>query len=682
MNKCPLCKSNKHELIYTNSRGEKYLENYCCISCGFIFVKPRIQPEDVDNIYKKGNFSKSARGSIVPDLKKFIQTETWALERVHILERKIPNFFKKENNCLEIGSGASSFSWLLKNRGQAVECIEPDIEYSKVAADRYNLNIIPETFDEFKNNKKYNFVCSFHVIEHVIDPFNFINKTFEILEDKGIIYIECPTIDNIYTKNLNTFFWDVHINTFSNITLPYLLEQCGFEIIDSFEHRGFLVCIGKKVQKAQRRFNKDDNNRIKNIIAEFNKKNKIKNISKTILSKKIFQYSAKKALNLLNKIERINSNETKTLPYINKPIISKTNQQITHLSAFTYGNAGDTILPLALQDTWNFEQKSIKWKNQHVYPTVDNKMVDNFNKSKGIIIGGGGLFLKDTNKNNISGWQWPCSIEMIKKIKTPIILFAVGYNRFRGQEEFEPYFKENIVELTKKSVYIGLRNHGSINAVKNYLPKEMHSKLRFQPCMTTFLSKLYPDLCNYSEKENFVAINTAFDRSELRFGDKLGETLTNLAKAIKTISAKYPIKFYSHMPSDDAFIPFLKAFKIKYEIIKLNSKHPAEIIKEYAKPKLVIGMRGHAQMVPFGCKTPIVSIVSHNKLQWFLDDIDKPNWGVDVNSNNFQKELEERAFSSLNNTFEEIKFIEKKQNELFEISLKNVNDGLEAFNIK
>lgn len=394
--------------------------------------------------------------------------------------------------------------------------------------------------------------------------------------------------------------------------------------------------------------------------------NKIKNKAKSYLKNR-----------LLAELEN-----NKVLPEIINYPKSHNQNHISHVSAFNYGNAGDVMLPIALHDIWNRDAKSIKWDNQSVYPKVDQELVDKINKTKGLIIGGGGLFLKDTNANKISGWQWPCSIEMLEKIDVPIVFYAVGYNRFRGQEEFDDFFTDNLRAFVEKSAYMGIRNSGSINALKNYLPEHLHHKLRFQPCMTTFLSEIYPDVTNYNEKKDFVAVNAAFDRSQLRFGEKIGDILNDTAKAIKTISKDMPIKFYSHMPSDDAFLPFLQSYGVKYELVKLSNVHPTKIIQEYAKPKLVVGMRGHAQMIPFGCKTPIVSIVSHNKMQWFLDDIGQPKWGADVLSETYQQDLEKRMINSLENTSAEIEYISKKQKELFEISQFNVNEGLQKMNIK
>lgn len=351
---------------------------------------------------------------------------------------------------------------------------------------------------------------------------------------------------------------------------------------------------------------------------------------------------------------------------------------ITHISAFSYGNTGDTLLPVALRDLWHQHQPDINWISQPVHPIVDETLVEKINRSKGVVIGGGGLFLKDTNANNISGWQWPCSVEMLQKIEVPIVLFAVGYNRFRGQEDFEAVFTESIREFTEKSVYIGLRNHGSMEALKKYLPENLHHRLVYQPCMTTFLSRLYPDVADYHEKEDFFVLNCAFDRSHLRFGQSIGRILSDVAIVCKEISKRLPLKFYSHMQSDQAILPFLQAYGVKYQIVDLQHVHPRQTIEEYAKPKLVLGMRGHAQMIPFGCNSPIVSIISHNKLQWFLDDVGQPGWGADVSSENFRNELLQCSFTILDNYQSVMKYIDEKQENLYSISMQNTKVALDS----
>jgi polysaccharide pyruvyl transferase WcaK-like protein len=342
---------------------------------------------------------------------------------------------------------------------------------------------------------------------------------------------------------------------------------------------------------------------------------------------------------------------------------------LCHISAFSYGNAGDTLLPVVLRDLFNDSIGIKKWEDSHVYTTVSQKTLRKINSSKGLVIGGGGLFLKDTNPNNLSGWQWSCGIEELRKITVPIVVFAVGYNRFRGQDEFEPIFKEHLNEFVSKASFVGIRNHGSIEKLKSYLDDErLKRKLMFQPCMTTLISKIYPMYADYSVKDDFIALNCAFDRQHLRSNNDT--ILKSIVMAVKKLSTITKIKYYSHMKSDNEMLPYLDEQNIPYDLIEFQSVK--QIVECYSRPRLVIGMRGHAQMIPVGCNTPILSIVSHDKMQWFLNDINHPEWGVDVLNENFGEELMEKALFNYNEWKNCYDTILVEQSKLWRTTSKNL----------
>ena len=107
----------------------------------------------------------------------------------------------------------------------------------------------------------------------------------------------------------------------------------------------------------------------------------------------------------------------------------------THISAFSYRNAGDALLPVVLRDLFNQTIGVKTWHGRSVNKKVNTFDTWRYNHDDFVVIGGGGLFLKDTNPNNLSGWQWSCSMEQLEAIKKPLIAFAIGYNRFRGQDD-------------------------------------------------------------------------------------------------------------------------------------------------------------------------------------------------------------------------------------------------------
>lgn len=124
------------------------------------------------------------------------------------------------------------------------------------------------------------------------------------------------------------------------------------------------------------------------------------------------------------------------------------------------------------------------------------------------------------------------------------------------------------------------------------------------------------------------------------------------------------------MATDEQALPYFDEVGVPYKLVRFGTVK--EIVQEYAKPRLVIGMRGHAQMIPFGCLTPILSIVSHDKMQWFLDDIHHSEWGADVQDVMFEEKLLEKAKSLYEKTEDIVKEIWKQQNRLWNITMENM----------
>lgn len=103
-------------------------------------------------------------------------------------------------------------------------------------------------------------------------------------------------------------------------------------------------------------------------------------------------------INLNNNIPNFFDNDVKAI------IKSQFENSITHFSVYTTSNYGDNILVISLRDSIEkILNKSYVWVNKHAYNKFYDEDIQIANQTKCIIIGGGGLFLKDTNANEISG---------------------------------------------------------------------------------------------------------------------------------------------------------------------------------------------------------------------------------------------------------------------------------------
>lgn len=356
---------------------------------------------------------------------------------------------------------------------------------------------------------------------------------------------------------------------------------------------------------------------------------------------------------------------------------------ISHIATFSKWNTGDILLPLCVKDSLNRNDSFINWKSFQIAYPYSKKHIERINNTNGIVIGGGGVFIQrnNTNDEHPSGWHWNCSKELASQINVPIAFFAVGYNQFRHSNKMPEKFRHHLLSFSGRIQFIGMRNHGSVNKIKEYLPDKLHDKIYFQPCPTTIISKLYPQLFTKidSKQAKTIGINCAFDRADKRFLGRQDEICQNIADSLKMYCVNYDIVYLLHSPGDVKFIPYLKNTGVKFKIIDLVEKSPEYIICEYQKLSLTLGMRGHSQMIPFGCRIPIISLISHDKLGFFLDDIGHNEWGLEISKANLRPELETKIGDILNNKEQIIKDIDAIQNKFYRLTQINVVKILKSF---
>lgn len=297
-----------------------------------------------------------------------------------------------------------------------------------------------------------------------------------------------------------------------------------------------------------------------------------------------------------------------------------------HITYCFVQNAGDTVLSWCVRRFLNLR----KWNIRNVREPVDDTLISKINETDMLVIGGGGLFLPDTNTNNISGWQWAVSNQQIQQIQVPIVIFSVGYNYFWGQSNSD-LFVDSVNHIVRKADFVGLRNMGSVRAIRNIVDDDIKEKITYQPCTTTLIRKI----CKVQVKKNTkkVAFNVAFDREERRYGNKKEIILSQIARAALFIEQLgYRIVYTAHSDDDFDFLPYLDHENVHYSTKNLTQSLPYEVIRFYQNIEVTVGMRGHAQMIPFGVGGKIISLGTHDKMRWFLQDVHLEDCYVDLSS--------------------------------------------------
>lgn len=303
------------------------------------------------------------------------------------------------------------------------------------------------------------------------------------------------------------------------------------------------------------------------------------------------------------------------------------------------GNFGDVMLPLAVRASLDTAVPDARWSSIHAHQVFDVERARWANETlDAIVIGGGGLFLPDTAPNGNSGWQWNVTDEALDELRIPVVVYTVGYNLFPGQRFYGDRFANSVTKLVAKAEFVGLRNRGSVANVSTLVGPGLSSKVEFLPCVTTVYGPLTgrtgsedPTPSAGGASRPVAYLNVAFDREDRRFGDGYEAFVDELAAFVRAVSDRVEVRCLAHTSSDERIAGDLRrrhGVRVRVEALQLMEPDAALDLLERAA--VVVGMRGHAGMIPFGVGTPIVSLISHDKLRFFLEDVEHPEWGLDA----------------------------------------------------
>ncbi|WP_127355928.1 CDC27 family protein [Actinacidiphila soli] len=362
---------------------------------------------------------------------------------------------------------------------------------------------------------------------------------------------------------------------------------------------------------------------------------------------------------------------------------SPAGEQLAHVALFADGreNAGDRVLPEAVRMCLDADTGPRRWHPIHAHMLFGEALLEQVNARRGVVVGGGGLLLPDTAPNGNSAWQWNVPDEMLRRITVPLAVFAIGYNIFDGQSiHRRERFTASLRTLVRQSAFFGLRNHGSVARVRDLLPPDLQDRVVFQPCPTTVARQLVPGWTDPLERDDTVLVNCAYDRAGLRFGHDYGHFLAEMAGALRTLREHTDVRYAAHMPSDEKFVHDLRReHGVALSVEPLYDASNEGIRNIYRRTKLVIGMRGHAGMIPFGCGTPIISLVSHPKMAYFLSDIERPEWGVSVHERELGARLTERSLALLSDHPAAVADVHARQEALWRVTEANSTELRKIF---
>lgn len=249
MQGCPVCHHYENKILHDKARNGVRVNNVVCKKCGFVYIHPRISDTDNESKYLSGNYFNEVftQNSFEQLMKDSERTANFRFSRY------FPLFEKYLLNCqrvLEIGCGTGSLLNLLAQNFSSVIGVEPSFNYANLGRSKYGLEIKNGLYESTHFEiGLFDLIVAFHVLEHISNPHNMISKMWDELKINGLLFIEVPCIEKPYNGNLDLFFWDAHIQTYSRTSLSNILKVHGFSVLEWGYSGDFLYIIVKKTDK-------------------------------------------------------------------------------------------------------------------------------------------------------------------------------------------------------------------------------------------------------------------------------------------------------------------------------------------------------------------------------------------------------------------------------------------------
>lgn len=171
------------------------------------------------------------------DSKKSFTDKLYQTVKQRNLRNKIQlvdNQKNKSQSLLDIGAGTGDFLVLAKSKEYEVAGVEPNEGARRLALQK-GVTLEPK-LDRFSGTK-FQIITLWHVLEHLPNLQDQINKITLLLEEKGTLIIAVPNFKSFDAKHYGAYWagYDVprHLWHFSKTSIAKLFDPHGMEVVST-----------------------------------------------------------------------------------------------------------------------------------------------------------------------------------------------------------------------------------------------------------------------------------------------------------------------------------------------------------------------------------------------------------------------------------------------------------------
>lgn len=234
---CPACGGKE-----SNKAFEKYGMNFeRCTACRTVYANPRPLNEHLNEYYSQSENYAYWNKYIFP-ASEAVRRQQIFIPRVELVKVLCDRHGISNNLLVEIGSGFGIFCEELSKCKlfKRVVGVEPTPDLAATCRER-GIEIIAKPIEEIgmeellNGEKAIDVIAAFEVIEHLLDPREFVLKCANLLQSGGLVVVTCPNADGFEIATLGAVSSSVdteHLNLFNPESLSLLFRECGFEVVE------------------------------------------------------------------------------------------------------------------------------------------------------------------------------------------------------------------------------------------------------------------------------------------------------------------------------------------------------------------------------------------------------------------------------------------------------------------
>ncbi|MBD8079333.1 polysaccharide pyruvyl transferase family protein [Cellulosimicrobium arenosum] len=324
--------------------------------------------------------------------------------------------------------------------------------------------------------------------------------------------------------------------------------------------------------------------------------------------------------------------------------------RLLHLDLKTVYSYGDQLLFELVRHTFNGYGGGSLFDLTASHPfrePATRAWVDRVNDTfDGVVIGGGGIFPRRTNAARSSGWQWDIRTELLERLRVPIVVFGAGNPPVYDPDDHNPVFRRHINATVRRSVFVGLRSTGAADSLRAYLDDPQDAPVTVQPCPTTIGRHLLPSLAaGPDDGVRRLGLQLGLEGAHVESGLRPQDVFPRYVALVRALQEDgWDVEMVAHKRTDAAFhrahgaelgIPLKRLYGSPDVLFRG--------VQDYARYPIVLGARGHSQMIPFGLGNVPLSLSTNDKIRYFAREIGHPELLVDP----WADDLTDRALAAV-----------------------------------